>query len=78
MSRCLVVLEDATVLRIVEECHAVPWVWRIRRFSVVLEDVTLLRGVEGCNAHGASWLPSTPKSSVASSNNTEQNDILQQ
>ena len=44
------VLEDATVLRSVEECHAVPWVWKIRRCSVVLEDSTLLRGVEGCNA----------------------------
>ena len=53
MPRCSLVLEDATLLLSVEECHAVQWFLRMPHCSVVLKDARLLRGVDG--SHGAPW-----------------------
>jgi hypothetical protein len=78
MQRCSVVLKDAMLLRGVEGCHAAAWFWRMRRCPMGLTDATLPHGVGGCHAahHGAAWLPSTPRSSVASFDTTEQRGIL--
>jgi hypothetical protein len=70
MQRFLVMLNDATLLRGVEGCHAAPWCWRMPTFNIMEQNDILQH-------HGTSWHPSTPRSSVASFNTMEQRDILQ-
>jgi hypothetical protein len=62
MARFSMILEDAALPHVVEGCHAALLYGRMPRCSVVL-DVTLLHGIE--------------RSSIASSNTTEQRGIIQ-